>query len=155
MEVVSPLVRSIFEGRKKMILDAGQKVISKKGGCIHSQTTQKNREHVGAESEKATLNKKVQALDEEIAIFKKESKRVKNLAKVNKLVLFELPAKVYGRHSHFLTELLNFFEKIDEIELREQFLSCKISHTHDLHQILVSLISSPDSNSFSCSDVQH
>lgn len=91
MEIVSPLVRSIFEGRKKMILDASQKVTSKKdqaGGGVHWQIKQaplKDREHVGVESEKATLDKKVQALDEEIAIFKKESKRVKNLAKVSKL----------------------------------------------------------------------
>lgn len=83
MELVSPLVRSIFEGRKKMILDAGQKVITKKGGGggVPLQNSQKDREHVKVESEKAKLQKKVQALDEEIAIFKKESKRVKSLAK--------------------------------------------------------------------------
>lgn len=93
MEVVtvSPLVRSIFESRKKVILDAGQKGTSKKadfagGGAqfLAKKVSEKDRAgHVGEEFEKVTtLNKKVQALDEEIAIFKKESKRVKNLAKV-------------------------------------------------------------------------
>lgn len=104
MEVVSPLVRSIFESRKKMILDASQKTITSKkdqvGRGIQSQTKQiphKDREHLKVESdlsEKATLNKKAQVLDEEIVIFKKENKRVKNLAKVSKLMLFE-PSKFF------------------------------------------------------------
>lgn len=123
MEVVSPLVRSIFEGRKKMILDAGQKVVSKKDGRIQSQVPQKDREH---ESEKqATLNKKVQALDEEIAIFKKESKRVKNLAKVRKLVPFEISEKETANF------LLKFFKKL--ISMNICFLA------YDLHQILNSV----------------
>lgn len=123
MEVVSPLVRSIFEGRKKMILDAGQKVVSKKDGRIQSQAPQKDREH---ESEnQATLNKKVQALDEEIAIFKKESKRVKNLAKVRKLVPFEISEKETANF------LLKFFKKL--ISVNVCFLA------YDLHQILTSV----------------
>lgn len=87
MEVVSPLVRSIFDGRKKMILDAGQKVVSKKDSRMATP-----RDNAAVETEKQVmLNKKVQALDEEIAIFKKESKRVKNLAKVCILVLLNSP----------------------------------------------------------------
>lgn len=123
MEVVSPLVRSIFEGRKKMILDAGQKVVSKKDGRIQSQAPQKDREH---ESEnQATLNKKVQALDEEIAIFKKESKRVKNLAKVRKLVPFEISEKETANF------LLKFFKKLISVNI------CFLAY--DLHQILTSV----------------
>lgn len=123
MEVVSPLVRSIFEGRKKMILDAGQKVVSKKDGRIQSQAPQKDREH---ESEnQATLNKKVQALDEEIAIFKKESKRVKNLAKVRKLVPLEICEKETANF------LLKFFKKL--ISMNICFLA------YDLHQIVNSV----------------
>ena len=88
MEVLSPLVRSIFEGRKKVILDASQKAISKKnlaaGGAqlLAKQVPQKDTGHLG-ELKKTTLNKKVEALDEEIAIFKKETKKMKDLAKVS------------------------------------------------------------------------
>ncbi|KAG0586381.1 hypothetical protein KC19_2G086400 [Ceratodon purpureus] len=80
---VSPLVRSIFENRKKLILDASQKAALRKdhvgGGsqlqCKHGPQREQNSEY------EKMLQKKVQALDEEVAIFKKESKRLKNLSK--------------------------------------------------------------------------
>lgn len=90
MDAVSPLVRSIFEGRKKVVRDATQRATSKRdcagGGALWrpKQVPQKDVRAgpVGEEFERTTLRKKVQALDDEIAIFKNESKRVKNLAKV-------------------------------------------------------------------------
>ena len=84
MGVVSPLVRSIFENRKKLILDASQKALKIEhaggGARLHSKQGPQ-REHNSGEYEKM-LHKKVQALDEEVAIFKKESKRLKKLSKV-------------------------------------------------------------------------
>lgn len=88
MEVVSPLVRSIFENRKKLILDASQKAALRKEHAVGGPQLQNKhgpqREHNSGEYEKM-LQKKVQALDEEVAIFKKESRRLKNLSKVCKL----------------------------------------------------------------------
>lgn len=74
-EVVSPLVRSIFENRKKTILDESQKLSRKEQ--VVSQRIKEN----SVEDYEKMVNKKVLALDEEVAIFKVESKRLKNLAK--------------------------------------------------------------------------
>lgn len=79
-EVVSPLVRSIFENRKKTILDESQKLSRKEQ--VVSQRIKEN----SVEDYEKMVNKKVLALDEEVAIFKVESKRLKNLAKVSKSV---------------------------------------------------------------------
>lgn len=88
MEVtVSPLVRSIFQNRKKSILDANHKSLRKehgsRSGAAQSQGSQKDRADA-VEDYETMLQRKVQALDEEVAIFKKESERLKKLAKVSK-----------------------------------------------------------------------
>lgn len=82
MDVVSPLIRSIFENRKKLILEANQRT---GGGTapFHSKHVPQRGPN-SAEYEKM-LNKKVQALNEEVAIFKTESKRLKSLSKVCEL----------------------------------------------------------------------
>jgi hypothetical protein len=82
MDEVSPLIRSIFEGRKKLI-DSSHNVKRDIGGANarSKNAPQKEKELVTIEYEE-TMRKKVDALEEEITIFKNESKRLKKVAKV-------------------------------------------------------------------------
>ncbi|KAG0569426.1 hypothetical protein KC19_6G089900 [Ceratodon purpureus] len=132
---VSPLIRSIFQGRKRVILDVGPKGILKKtelagaGAQLPSkQGPQTDRVgHAGEESEKTTtLNTKVQALDEEIAIFKKESKKVKNLAKEQEEGLTRLTREKAVWEQQKKTQMLTFQaqqeEQIEKLRKEKQVL---------------------------------
>lgn len=83
MDEVSPLIRSIFEGRKKLIDSSSHNVKRDIGGANarSKNAPQKEKELVMVEYEE-TMRKKVDALEEEITIFKNESKRLKKVAKV-------------------------------------------------------------------------